>query len=606
MLVLTVAIGLGIWTSGANAAIGFTDPAALPRSLPGDKQLPGWEPSLAFDPTGDGHFYAVAPGGEDGKGAAFWGSADDGLTWPFVRAVGSQAGGLDSDVEAGIDHTIYVADLEAASSAICRSHDFGKTFSDGCETGQSDKQAGAEEDRQWLTHSPSDPKVLYFTFHDLAAQFPTLLKSSDGGDNFVPCGNLVYPAGPLVPGAFGNTIVGKAAVGPEEMIAVPIGSPTPAQLAGGSAIPGYGQITLAVHKGCNGTDQFDNTDVYHDDGASFSNLFIFNVIGPDGTIYVLASGKLNDKDAYNTYVWTSRDGGKSFGPPQKVNGPDLKANVMPAIATGTKAGQVVVGWYGSLNATGPADTKGEWRYYVARSSDYGASWDAATVTRNVFHYGDICTVGILCDTQSGNRNLLDFSSVGVDPKSGCATAVFPGDPFVSFDREAAGDSDPAAAYIALQNDGRCGSNSSPTGEQGVQGSRSGCQDRIAPVSTLGKRSHFSRRGISLGGVTRDKGCGKKGRGKVARVTLAIGRRVGKKCQWLRPKKGFGPVGSCTHKAYVRAKGTSKWTFRLRAKLKRGSYVVVPRAFDAVGNRERPVRGSRKGRHNHNRYLFRVR
>jgi hypothetical protein len=140
----------------------------------------------------------------------------------------------------------------------------------------------------------------------------------------------------------------------------------------------------------------------------------------------------------------------------------------------------------------------------------------------------------------------------------------------------------------------------------VKGSRTGCQDRIAPVSTLSKRSHFSRKGIALRGATRDKGCGKNGRGKVARVTLAIARRVGKKCQWLRPKKGFGPVGSCTRKVYVRAKGTSKWTFRLRAKLKRGTYVVVPRAFDAVGNRERPVRGSRKGRHNHNRYLFRVR
>lgn len=604
MLVLTVAIGLGISTATAHAAISFTDPAALPRSLPGDKQLPGWEPSLAFDPAGDGHFYAVAPGGEEGKGAAFWGSADDGLTWPFVRAVGSQAGGFDSDVEVGTDHTIYVADLEASSSAICRSHDFGKSFSDGCEEGTAEKQAGAEEDRQWLTASPNDAKVVYFTYHDLAAQFPTLLKSSDGGNNFAPCGNLVYPAGPLVPAAFGNTIVGKAAVGRDETIAVPIGSPTPAQVAGPDSVPAYGQITLAVHRGCNGSDQFDNTDVYHDDGASFSNLFVFNVIGPDGTIYVLAAGKLNEKDSYNAYVWTSRDAGKSFGPPQKVNGPNLKANVMPAIAAGTKAGQVVVGWYGSENATDPNDTKGEWRYYVARSSDYGASWDQATITRNVFHFGDVCTVGILCT--SGNRNLLDFSSVGVDPKSGCATTVFPGDPFDTFDREKAGDTDPAAAYIALQNDGSCGINSSPSGEQGVQGARSGCQDRTGPVSTLGKRSHLSRKGIALRGTTRDRGCGRNGRGKVARVTLAIGRRVGKKCQWLRPKKGFGPVGSCTRKVYVRAKGTSKWTFRLRRSLKRGTYVVVPRAFDAVGNRERSLRGSRRGRHNHNRYLFRVR
>ena len=34
--------------------------------------------------------------------------------------------------------------------------------------------------------------------------------------------------------------------------------------------------------------------------------------------------------------------------------------------------------------------------------------------------------------------------------------------------------------------------------------------------------------------------------------------------------------------------------------------MVPRAIDAVGNREKPVRGSRKRRHNHNRFLFKVR
>jgi hypothetical protein len=282
-----------------------------------------------------------------------------------------------------------------------------------------------------------------------------------------------------------------------------------------------------------------------------------------------------------------------------VNTGDLKTNVMSAIATGNKPGQVVVGWYGAQNINSPDDPKGEWRYYLARSDDYGATWDRAAVTPSVFHYGDICTVGIVCST-GGNRNLLDFSSVGVDPKTGCASTIFPGDPFDTPDREAAGNTDPAAAYISRE---ACSASEGGTGSNGaVQGVRAGCHDHTPPVTTIGKGSQFSRSGISLKGVARDKGCGPKGRGSVARVTLAISRRVGKKCQWLRPKGGFGPVTSCKRKTYV----TAKWSYRLTAGLKKGTYAVVPRAIDAVGNVERPLRGSRKSKHNHNRYLFKVR
>jgi hypothetical protein len=278
---------------------------------------------------------------------------------------------------------------------------------------------------------------------------------------------------------------------------------------------------------------------------------------------------------------------------------------MPAIATGTKPGEVVVGWYGSNNASGPDDTRASWRFYVARSSDYGAGWEQAEVTKNPFHYGDICTVGILCVT--GNRNLLDFASVGVDPKSGCATTVFPGDPYNTLDRQDAGQLDPSAAYIALQNDGRCGNNQSPAGEQGVKGVRSGCSDKTPPASKVDtRRSHFTRTAIALRGTSSDKGCGPKGRGQVARVTVAVARRVGKKCAWLKPKGAFAKLGSCRRKTYVTANGGVKWSFTRKLKLKRGVYSVVPRAIDAVGNVERPRKAAKARRRNRNQYLFTVR
>jgi hypothetical protein len=603
LLIAVVAVA-AVPTASAAAALNLSDPVALPKSLPGTGQMQGGEPSLAFDPTGDGHLYAVAPGGAD-KGINFWGSGDNGATWQYVRTIGSNAGGGDSDVEVGIDHKVYALDLEVASSAVCRSTDFGKTFGDGCETGAAQDQAGAEEDRQWLAHDPSDANTVYFNYHDFVLQAPIIEKSTDGGGSFSPCGNLVDPTNALFPSAIGNTIVGKTAVAKDGNIYVPVGAPTMTQVAqsGTSGVADYGQIVIAHHKGCNG-DQFDNTVVYSNDGGSFSNLFISNAVGPDNAVYVIASGRLDATGPYNTYLWVSRDQGKTFSKtPIKVNSGDLTANVMSAVAAGNKPGQVVLGWYGSQNVKTPNDTKGEWRYYLARSDDYGATWQQATVTPNVFHYGDICTVGILCT--SGNRNLLDFSSVGVDPKTGCATTIFPGDPFDTPDREAANDTDPAAAYIAREGcSASAGGGTGSTGE--VLGQKAGCHDKIAPVTTIGRGSRFTRKGITLKGTASDKGCGPNGRGTVSRVSLAISRRVGKKCQWLQAKGGFSSVRSCTKKTYVTAKGTSKWTYKLKAGLKKGTYAVVPRAIDSVGNQEKPLRGSRKARHNHNRYLFKVR
>lgn len=604
LLALVVAL-VAIPTSTAGA-LTVSDPAALPKSLPGKGQLSGGEPSLAFDPTGNGYLYSVAPNGgasDNGTGVNFWASPDGGNSWTQAKSVGSSAGGGDSDVEVGNDHKIYVLDLELASSAVCRSTDFGKTFGDGCETGAAQDQAGAEEDRQWISHDPTNANTTYFNYHDLALEAPIIEKSTDGGATYAPCGNLIDPANALFPSSIGNTIVGKSAVSRDGTIFVPVGAPTPTQAAtAGSATPPYGEIVVAYHKGCN-NDQFANTKVYSDDGGSFSNLFVSDAVGPDGAVYVIASGKLNANGGYNTYLWVSRDGAKTFGKPIQVNTSDLKTNVMPAVAAGSKAGQVVVGWYGAQNVASPDDTKGQWRFYLARSDDFGASWDRTAVTPNPFHYGDICTVGIVCST-GGNRNLLDFASVGVDPKTGCATTIFPGDPFDTPDIEAANKSEPAAAYISRE---ACKSSQGGTGSTGlVNGVAAGCHDHIAPVSTLRKGSRFTRSGITLKGRSTDRGCGRNGAGKVARVTIAVSHRIGKRCQWLKAKGGFGKTTSCTRKPFITLKGTSSWSFSRKLHLKKGSYAVVPRAIDSVGNRERPVRGSRRARHNHNRFLFRVR
>src|SRR5947209_12393029 len=148
---------LALATSAHAATLGFTVPQQLPHGDPnGSPYFAGGEPSLAFDPTGDGHVYVTAPQsvpavlGSNPQGVAYWASSDHGHSFPLSGLTGSLTGGGDSDVVVDSAHTVVVADLEASASAICISHDFAHTFPN-CEQGLAQDQQGPEDDREWLT-----------------------------------------------------------------------------------------------------------------------------------------------------------------------------------------------------------------------------------------------------------------------------------------------------------------------------------------------------------------------------------------------------------------------------------------------------------------------
>ena len=63
---------------------------------------------------------------------------------------------------------------------------------------------------------------------------------------------------------------------------------------------------------------------------------------------------------------------------------------------------------------------------MALSRNGGHSFSYDRITKHAIHFGQICSEGVLC---TNGRNLLDFSSVGVNPKTDCVMAVFAGDPF---------------------------------------------------------------------------------------------------------------------------------------------------------------------------------
>jgi hypothetical protein len=452
----------------AAGSLSFTSPQQLPHGNPAQHPYyGGGEPSIAFDPSGDGHVYVTAPqgipavvgsvaGADASQGVAFWGSADHGVSFPVFQNTGSAVGGGDSDVAVLSDHTVLAADLEAVAAAICTSHDFGQTFAD-CSGGLATNQQGPENDREWLTPG-AQPGEVYLTYHDFAAGFPIIERSTDGGQTFTPCGTIIDPSGPAAQTYTpqGGTLVSKPIVGPDGTVYVEFTTPDQSAPPVGASLD---HLYMGVAQGgCTGQTVFKDYVIYQDPGASLANIFQQTARDAGGTLYVLTAGKTKDgQDPARVWLFTSSDDGQTWSPPIAVPMPGQKAAVFPTIAGGQGKGEAILGWFGTDTSNDPNTTTNQWRYYAAATYDGGKTFNETTVTPDVIHYGDICTQGIFCGLvpgQPGNRNLADFASAAVDPATGCAALAIPGDPYNRPDVPNGADNGQSSAYVALQSDPR--------------------------------------------------------------------------------------------------------------------------------------------------------
>ena len=81
---------------------------------------------------------------------------------------------------------------------------------------------------------------------------------------------------------------------------------------------------------------------------------------------------------------------------------------------------------------------------------------------------------------------------------------------------------------------------------------------------------------------------------VASVHIALLRITGAstRCQWLGGNGGFvasvrGPQGTCQQPTWLLAKGTLRWTYKLKKKLPPGRYEVLATATDRAGHESTP-------------------
>ena len=471
-VVATLAAAGPVLAKPASVAPKFTRPVLL-------KGFGGGEPSLALDPSNPRNVYVTAPQGiptgvnlafgeSTTSGVGFWASHDGGRTFPIAQDLGSSFGGGDSDVEVGSDGTVYIADLEAAGAAICTSHDHGRTFTsgnaassvDGCKNVTTNQQ-GPDNDRQWLNVGRGQKDAVYLTYHDFVGGYPIMERSDDGGATFAPCGTILDPtsaAGKQYSPSNG-TLVAKPAIDPAGRMYVEVTEPPLNSPPVGATL---NSLFIAVaQKGCTTGTVFKNYKIYSDPGADLGKIFNSVTVDKAGNVYVIAAGKTKaGQSSTNVWMFVSRDHGVHWSAPIRVNSTGLKANVMPAIAGGLKGNEVAVGWFGTSNSGDPNYAKNQWRYYVATSFDGGRHFNQTTVTASPIHYGDICTQGLFCDVNSlagnpgSNRNLADFDTIAVDPRTGELVVAFPGDPYNRPDLPNGPNNFGSSAYVVHQVGGK--------------------------------------------------------------------------------------------------------------------------------------------------------
>ncbi len=447
MVIVSALTALTAVAASAHAAT-FTPPVKLTGPA-------GGEPSIATDGRGnvyvDGPQGIIVSGASGNPGIGFWKSSDDGSSFGPGKAIGSLAGGGDSDVLTTPDGTVYVDDLEAVSSQVFKSTDQGNTFTgigavpdpSGCTAVAPTSQVGPSDDRPWLTTDRQG--TLYLTYHEFVSAQPLAFRSDNGGaDSFShSCGSIITD--PTIEANVptditGGTLVAKPTTDAAGNFYVLFSTTTQAQNV--AAAPGqpsgtFSQLYVAVsHDHC---ATFKDYTVY--DGASKGTNTtqfgdVFNVITADGAgnLYAVGAGFVNSPTSFsptaNIYVSSSSDQGQTWKGPTLV-GSTNAAHLLPAAVGGGGAGQLALGYFQTTNAkTDPNDLGGKWTYTTAETGNALAaqpSFSFSDVNPSfIYHYGQICNQGILC-TPNGDRSLADFTSATIDP-AGCPLFTFAGNP----------------------------------------------------------------------------------------------------------------------------------------------------------------------------------
>ncbi len=407
-VLVLVALGLVPLTPGsAGSGLTFGDVVIVSHN---DTNETGSEPSIRSAP--DGTLYIVAPQGllsknpdnSEGGGDVIWRSDDGGKTWKFLGSLDNQQGGGDADVAPDAKGNVWGSGLTLANTTSAFSEDRGQSFQTNL-VGTLDTVV----DRQWIETYKDKPYV-FLTTGDIKERNILLSKIRR------------LPTGQPAP--------------PEQTVTV--SGDDPYQWPGEIAVDEKNGFVYVAYNTDDDSVVHDKIMVARTD-LNLENQKLFKVAVTKGDSFDSFVGIDVDK-AGNVYtVWTerrprevekfgrtgsyvasSRDNGKTWGKPVKVNS-RARTTTFPWLVAGS-GGRVGVAYYG-INHRGPSPEDvvidgrrvPKWKIWVSYSLN-GAGKDPSYIEKRatgIMHVGNICTSGTGCSP--GTRDLADFFQLDLNP-----------------------------------------------------------------------------------------------------------------------------------------------------------------------------------------------
>jgi hypothetical protein len=524
-----------------------------------------------------------------------WTSDDQGASWQRTGVAGFSAdptkssGFSDPDLTMDASGRVYNVGINLVNDSIFSSDDGGKTWDRGnpnCHNGDRPWIAGGKANEVFMGTNTLENELSHQVF-----------RSTDGGNT---CSSEGIPDQGTI-GEESYVGDGKLFYDQERLIE-PVVFSKPSDDP--SADPVISAVGVGVWKP--GDSQFKPTKIA--DTSLYSHWPAL-AIDDDHNVYMVWDdnpGNANEESecghqaplANSVKLAVSRDFGKTWSKPITVAHPS-KARVLWPWVTAGSAGRVSVVWYQTSRVVDPDCQESDISIYEAVSRNATSSdpsFAVANAARRPIHESSVCEGGTTCVVVQKDRRLGDFFTNAVDERgcvtvsSGDTTQTDPisGQPFAIslpiYLRQTSG--------AKLRGSGVCTASRLPSSEEGL----GQCRDRRAPVSHLRRRNvRRSRRAIRMRGTSSDRGCratktARARRGRVQTVFVSIAKVRGRhRCRFLNRKGRLQRARNCRRPTLLRARGTRRWRFRIRARLPRGTYRAVARGVDASENKERPAK-----------------
>src|SRR3954451_13092195 len=396
---LAVAAALAALIAPASAAAGRQFGA--PVHVGNDSLDMTGEPSITV--ARDGTEYIIAPdgagvrapaalGGSGVGGSLVWRSTDHGRTWTRLGSYDVPTGGGDSDIAITPDGTLFASGLSyLACSTVSRSSDKGDTWLPmpvaGC------GRIPVSNDRQWNAIDGND--TVYTAIGDTVDTEIDLVRSAVTNPLVVPTVTMTLSTTPDY--QWPGTVAVNQRNGRVYTVWNTSGAPNNCDGAPGAQSCKPGQASgkqadkvLVSVVGRSSTTPPKPVTVASRKFDTYDS-FVVDSIDRAGNVYVVWSERHPAQHATWTMLSVSRNGGKSWSAPVKVQRAPA-TTVFPWVTAGDD-GRIAVSYYGTAARGHSPQTVAKtasWSVYSAFSTDGGRSFTEYRTTPPM-HHGAICT-----------------------------------------------------------------------------------------------------------------------------------------------------------------------------------------------------------------------